>query len=249
MRWRKGVTGEKPRSTTVTTRLQAPAGHPSLTSVMTDMSLVLPGRHQDPHGHALARDRPPDHDQRQIGSVILGLAKDAQRALARLAGVALKVGARGVEDQEVNLEVEQISAGEEHGPLHPRPRSRLRPVGPAVGLVLVHLREAGEWTSSETHSAAASVEHKSSALFATSANSTRSTSVVKRLGPSTRTVHPRRAPEPVEQPHLAQRRRALDVNSPGASAGPIPRSPPLVKRAIDAARRRSPPVVRNQAAL
>jgi hypothetical protein len=60
-------------------------------------------------------------------------------------GVALEVGAGGVEEQQVDLEVEQVGDGEEHRLLHPGVGVGLdQQVHRPVGLVLVHPLEPGD---------------------------------------------------------------------------------------------------------
>ena len=67
----------------------------------------VPGPAPHPHRDPLPRDGQADHDLRQVGPVILGVAEDAERAVAVLGLVALEVGAGGVEEQQVDLEVKR----------------------------------------------------------------------------------------------------------------------------------------------
>ncbi len=74
---------------------------------------------------------------------------DAKRrpvVLAAVVGrVALEVGAGGVEEQQVDLEVEQIGRGEEHGLLNLGLRVGIdEQVHRAVGVIVVHGLQAGD---------------------------------------------------------------------------------------------------------
>jgi hypothetical protein len=101
-------------------------------------------------GSALAGHSQPDHDLRQIGSAVLGVAVAAQPTLRRLLagglfGVAFEVGAGGVEEQQVDLEVEQVRDGEEHRFLHLRLRVGLdEQVHRPIRLVLIHRSQPGD---------------------------------------------------------------------------------------------------------
>jgi len=111
---------------------------------------------------------------------------DTERVLAALLGVAFEVGAGGVEEQQVDLEVKQAGDGEEHRLLHLGLGVGLhQQVHRAVSLVLIHRLQAVDGHVVAGHSAAGSSGIGSMARLAASANSTRSTSVVNRRGPST----------------------------------------------------------------
>ena len=68
---------------------------------------------------------------------------DTERVLAALLGVAFEVGAGGVEEQQVDLEVKQVGDGEEHRLLHLGLGVGLhQQVHRAVSLVLIHRLQA-----------------------------------------------------------------------------------------------------------
>ena len=64
--------------------------------------------HRDP----LLGDREPDHNLRQVGAVILGVAEHPELVLAL--GRDLEVRRGGIEQDQVDLEVQQVRDGEEH---------------------------------------------------------------------------------------------------------------------------------------
>ena len=126
------------------------------------------------------------------------------------------------------------------GPLHLFPRQST-----------YALCDPGHRCGDVAHSAAASFEHRANAWLATSAKSTRSTSVANRLGPSTLRARrrPQGAPQPVEQPYPAQRPRNNDLELPRRARQRHPLLSTSVNLAIDAAIRRglSPDLVVDRA--
>ncbi len=80
-----------------------------------------------------------------VVAVVLGLAVAAKSVLAGLLGVAFEVGGGGVEEQQVDLEVEQVRHREEHRFLHRALGVGLdQQVHRPIRLVLVHHGQAGD---------------------------------------------------------------------------------------------------------
>ncbi len=108
--------------------------------------LGVAGPAPHPDRDALAGDRQPDHDLRQVVAVVLGLAvaaKPADLILGILLLVAFEVGGGGVEEQQVHLQVEQVRDREEHRLLHPGLRVGLhQQIHRPVRLVVVHAAKA-----------------------------------------------------------------------------------------------------------
>src|SRR3954471_19004106 len=114
VRERRFSSEEKPRSTTVTTRPKRQPRRPSLTSVMTDMSLVLPGQHHTRTGIPSRVTARPITICGRSGRWSL-LWPNTRNAPSPVSGSERsKYVARGVKEQQVDVEVEQIGAGEEH---------------------------------------------------------------------------------------------------------------------------------------
>ncbi len=118
---------------------QAPVPHAVLDlgqdRLVVGVARPAPAAHRDP----LPGDREPDHDLWQVGPVVLGVSVLAEGVLAVFFGVTFEVGAGGVEQQQIHLEVQQIGDGEEHRLLHPCLGVGLdQQVHRPVGLVLVH---------------------------------------------------------------------------------------------------------------
>jgi hypothetical protein len=94
-----------------------------------------------PHRDPLAGDGQADHDLRQVGPVVLGVPKAANAILA----VAFEEGRGGVEAQQVDLEVEQVGGGEAHRLLHPRLSIGLhQQVHRPIRLIVVHPGKPGD---------------------------------------------------------------------------------------------------------
>ncbi len=112
------------------------------------------GPHPHPHRDPLARDRQPDHHLRQVGAVILRVPERPERRLLLLArgavGLGFEVGRGGVEEEQIDLEVQEVGAGEEDGLLHLRLRVGLdQQVERAVGVVASISSSPGIATSQE----------------------------------------------------------------------------------------------------
>ena len=74
-----------------------------------------PAAHRDAFlGHGEA-----DDDLRQVRPVVLGVSEPAECLVALVFVVAFEVGRGGVEEQQVDFQVEQVGHGEEHRLLHP----------------------------------------------------------------------------------------------------------------------------------
>ncbi len=92
---------------------QLPPGQVPLHLVDGRRIRRVAGPRPAPHRDAASGHRQPDDDLRQVLPVILGVPVLPEAAiLVRL--LELAVGARRVEEQQVDLEVEQIRHGEEH---------------------------------------------------------------------------------------------------------------------------------------
>ena len=115
----------------------------------------VPGPHPAADRDPLARDRQPDHDLRQIGPVVLGVPEPPQRPLAGarllhvvlivewILDVDLEVRRGGVEEDDVDLEIQQRRDAEEDRLLHPL-RARQQEVHRAVELVVGERVDAGD---------------------------------------------------------------------------------------------------------
>ena len=121
---------------------EPPAGQVVLHLLDHGLVVGVPGPDPDPHRDPLAGDREPDHDLGQVGPVILRVPEHAEAGLAAFALFGLvpfEVGRGRVEEQQVDLEVQEVGAGEEHRLLHLRLGvGRREHVHRPVGLVLVH---------------------------------------------------------------------------------------------------------------
>jgi len=144
----------------------------------------------------------------------------AGRGLVGVGGVGLEVGRRGVEEQQIDLEIEQMGDGEEHGLLHrPGDVGLDEQVHRPVGLIVVHLRQPGD-------------DHVFGRPFGRGQLRHRRERPVRDQGeqhpldrgrePSNRNRllyrrrDPELAPQPVEQPGPADRPGARDLHRPGA---------------------------------
>jgi hypothetical protein len=77
--------------------------------------------------------------------VILGVAEAAQRLVGVVFAVAFEVRRRGVEEQQIDFEVEEVGRGEEHRLLHRALRVGAgEQVHRPVRLVVVHRDQAGD---------------------------------------------------------------------------------------------------------
>ena len=104
------------------------------------VGVARPAPHPD--RDPLAGDRQPDHHLRQVAAMVLGVPIDPERARAALLGVAFEERGGGVEQQQVDLQVEQGGGGEEHRLLHPRLGvGGHQQVHRPVRLVVVHPRK------------------------------------------------------------------------------------------------------------
>jgi hypothetical protein len=104
--------------------------------------VAVAGPAPHPHRNALLGHGQSDHDLRQVVAMVLGVPVHPERVIARLLGVAFEIGGGGVEEQQVDLEIEQIRHGEEHRLLHLGLRVRFhQQVHRPIRLVLVHPRQ------------------------------------------------------------------------------------------------------------
>ena len=206
----------------------------------------VPGPAPDPDRDAVAGDGHPDDDLGQVVAVVLGLAVGPEPAACRPAAVlvlagppvghgtavvvvagtgsssssSLEVGAGGVEEQQVDFEVEQVRdlAVRPPSPRRPRPGA----ASPSPGSRRRRwCRAAGRYgPCGPTQCAAASLEEGSSARLATSANSTRSVAGVA-AGPAQQRGHDRgRCPAAATAGPAgrSRRRRPTPVGQPGRAA-------------------------------
>jgi len=131
------------------------ASQPPAAQVVLDLldhRLVVGVAGPDPHPHRdpLAGDRQPDHDLRQVGAVVLRVPERPKRRLLLLVvggavWLGFEVGRGRVEEEQVDLEIQEVGAGEEDRLLHLRLRVGLdQQVKRAVGLVVVHPRKTGD---------------------------------------------------------------------------------------------------------
>jgi hypothetical protein len=125
-----------------------PTAQPPAAQVVLELGdhglvVGVPRPHPDPDRDPLSGDGEPDHDLGQVGPVILGVAERAKRRVVRLVlgavGLRFEVGRGGVEEEQVDLEVQEVGAGEEDRLLHlrlgvPVDEQIERP----VGLIVVH---------------------------------------------------------------------------------------------------------------
>jgi hypothetical protein len=133
-----------PRSTIGDDPAEAPVPHPvpdfGQDGLVVGVARPAPAAHRD----ALLRHRQADDDLRQVRAVVLGVPIPAEPALA-LVGIAFEVGARGIEEEQVDLEVEQVRHGEEHCFLDLGLGVGLhQQVHRPIGLVLIHAGHAGD---------------------------------------------------------------------------------------------------------
>jgi hypothetical protein len=119
------------------------AAEPPAAQVVLDLAdhgLVVAGARPDPDPDRdpLARDGEPDHDLRQVGPLILGVVERPKRwPRTDRVRLGLEGGRGGVEEEQIDLQVQQVGAGEENRLLHPCLGVRVdqqleRPVGLVV---------------------------------------------------------------------------------------------------------------------
>ena len=220
---------ENPRSTTVTTRPSRQPRSPSLTSGRIALVVGVAGPAPAAHRDAFAGHGQPDDDLRQIRAVVLGVPVAAERVVA-VSRVAFEVGGGGVEEQQVDLEVEQVGDGEEHRFLHLGLGVGVdQEVHRPIGLVLVHRLQPGDRDVAGGPLGGGQLEAGSMARLATSANSTRSTSVREPAPAQHRARGRGRRPAGCHSPSSSQAapvgRGRHDLAAPSAGGQPAPRRP------------------------
>lgn len=103
------------------------------------------GEAPDPDRDPLSRHRQADDDLGEVGTMVLRVAEDPEALSRPVLLVELEVGGGGVEEQQVDLEVEEVCHREEDGLLHlGLAIGRDEEVHRPVGLVLVHRGKPGD---------------------------------------------------------------------------------------------------------